>query len=354
MASPGGYAKLSALDEDEPVDEARSFRNCPSEKMIWPERTESFVSRWLFLWVTPMLKLGSREHLEHTDLWSLDPKECTAHNYPRFKILLADEHQRCKASGSEFALWRPVLALVKPQVLKAAALRVFNVGCSLSRPLVLQQVLLVVEGAPAWVEPEHAWMLAVGMMACSFGEFMGYSHYMHLVNKASWDLREAIIGMLYNHVADLNLGAKNSYSGGKITNLMSSDADRVRFMTIQLNLLWIIPIQFVVSLYLVISLLGPSGLVGLVMTLVLGPITRKFIGKLHKLQTDARKQTDERVRYVLECMSGIRILKVRTPHTCERSFRPAVDSVRHCPAPSVAVHGLGGKFRGQDRCCAGE
>ena len=79
----------------------------------------------------------------------------------------------------------------------------------------------------------------------------------------------------------------------------------------RLNLLWIVPIQFVVSLYLVVSLLGPSGLVGLVMTLLLTPITRRFIGKLHVLQTDARKETDERVRYVLECMSGIRILKVR-------------------------------------------
>lgn len=79
----------------------------------------------------------------------------------------------------------------------------------------------------------------------------------------------------------------------------------------RLNLLWIVPIQFVVSLYLVISLLGPSGLVGLAMTLLLTPITRRFIGKLHVLQTDARKETDERVRYVLECMSGIRILKVR-------------------------------------------
>jgi hypothetical protein len=53
---------------------------------------------------------------------------------------------------------------------------------------VLQQVLLVVEGSPAWVEPENAWMLAILMMLCSFGEFMGYGHYMHLVNKA-WPQR---------------------------------------------------------------------------------------------------------------------------------------------------------------------
>ena len=155
---------------------ARSFANCPNEKVIWPERSSSFVGRWLFLWVAPMLKLGSREHLEHSDLWSLDPQESTCTNYPKFKKLLADEHARCKSADCEFALWRPALNLVKKQVLQAAVLRVTNVGCSLARPLVLQQVLLVVEGSPAWVEPENAWMLAIGMMMCSFGEFMGYGH----------------------------------------------------------------------------------------------------------------------------------------------------------------------------------
>jgi hypothetical protein len=55
-----------------------------------------------------------------------------------------------------------------------------------------------------------------------------YGHYMHLVNKASWRLRESIIAVLYNHVTTLSAGAKATYSGGKITNLMSSDTDRVR------------------------------------------------------------------------------------------------------------------------------
>eukprot|EP01052_Picozoa_sp_SAG31_P005284 SAG31_NODE_230_length_19771_cov_90.041739_2_plen_71_part_00 len=43
--------------------------------------------------------------------------------------------------------------------------------------------------------------------------------------------------------------------------------------------------------------------------LLISPVTRKFIGKLHKLQKSARKETDGRVKYVLECMTGIRILK---------------------------------------------
>ena len=46
--------------------------------------------------------------------------------------------------------------------------------------------------------------------------------------------------------------------------VMSSDCDRLRFVVTQLNLLWIIPLQFIGALCLVINLLGPAGLMGLV------------------------------------------------------------------------------------------
>ena len=83
-----------------------------------------------------MLKLGSTQHLEHSDLWSLDPAESSSVNYAQFKSLLEAEHKRAKSANDKFALWRPALGLVRNQVLQAAVLRVTNTACSLLRPLV--------------------------------------------------------------------------------------------------------------------------------------------------------------------------------------------------------------------------
>jgi hypothetical protein len=69
------------------------------------------------------------------------------------------------------------------------------------------------------------------------------AHYMHVVNKAGWRVREALIGVLFRKVTWLSPGTKATYSTGKITNMMSSDCDRLRFVVTQLNLLWIIPVQ---------------------------------------------------------------------------------------------------------------
>ena len=91
---------------------------------------------------------------------------------------------------------------------------------------------------------------------------------MHVVNKAGWRVREALIGMLFRKVTWLSPGTKATYSSGKITNMMSSDCDRLRFVVTQLNLLWIIPLQFVGALALVINLLGPAGFMGLLLLML--------------------------------------------------------------------------------------
>ena len=241
LAGGMGAQKYSSIPEDEdvdalggPADPQRAFKNCPGERVEWPEYRASFLSRWFFMWVGPMLQLGSTVHLEHSDLWKLHPKETTEVSYGKFKKLYDAERTRAAENGTEFKLWRPVFHSVRTTVLQAAVLRLLNSACSLSRPLVMQQILLVIEGDDsAWVTKSQGWVLAILMMSLSFGEFMGYGHYMHLVNKASWRLRESIVALLYVHVTTLSAGARASYSGGKITNLMSSDTDRVRFMTIQ-------------------------------------------------------------------------------------------------------------------------
>jgi hypothetical protein len=68
MPSPQKYERVSTINEDDTTDakdKARNFENCPSQNVEWPEYQSSFFSRWFFLWVGPMLRLGEHAHLEH-------------------------------------------------------------------------------------------------------------------------------------------------------------------------------------------------------------------------------------------------------------------------------------------------
>jgi ATP-binding cassette subfamily C (CFTR/MRP) protein 1 len=83
------------------------------------------------------------------------------------------------------------------------------------------------------------------------------------------------VGATRRKVTWLSPGTKAAYSSGKITNMMSADCDRLRFVVTQLNLLWIIPLHFVGALCLVINLLGAAGFMGLLLLMFLAPVRRQ-------------------------------------------------------------------------------
>lgn len=326
--SPSGYAQIqTADDEDELKDPARRQKNCPHEDIVWPEYGSGLLSRLFFSWFAPMENLGAATPLEHSDLWALHERESTKHNYDAFMKLWDAEVKRADALDKDASVARVIFSSCKWVVLETAILRLLVTLSQFARPLAMQQILKVAEGDPSAIVSEgNAWMLAFIMFFAAMGEFMSYAHYMHVVNKAGWRVRESLIGMLFRKVTWLSPGTKATYSSGKITNMMSSDCDRLRFVVTQLNLLWIIPLQFIGALILVINLLGPAGIMGLLLLMVLAP-TQRWI--MRELQTNRRlglKETDERLKLVQEVMSGIRIIKFMS---WEDSFVGRIGDVRN-------------------------
>ena len=329
--SPSKYQRLNQTDDwsvEDVEDAIRSrVKKCPNENLVWPEYASGwFPSRLFFTWFAPMENLGCKAHLEHSDLWTLHENESTRYSLNGFEKLWEEECERAAAAGESAGLGQPMFKYVFWTCISGAALRL---TCSISqfaRPLLMQQILLVVEGSKdAIVGADMAWLLAIAMFLASVGDFLSYSHYMHIVNKGGWRLREALIGMLFKKVTWLSPGTKATYSSGKITNMMSSDCDRLRFVVTQLNLIWIIPLQFCMALALVINLLGPAGFVGLFLLMFLAPTQWWIMRQLHTNRRLGLKQTDKRLQLVQEVMSGIRIIKFMS---WEESFVERIGVVR--------------------------
>ena len=68
-------------------------------------------------------------------------------------------------------------------------------------PLLMQQILLVVEGSDeARVRPESAWMLAIAVGLCTAADFLCSAHYTWLTLKAAWHVRQSLVGLLFSKV----------------------------------------------------------------------------------------------------------------------------------------------------------
>jgi hypothetical protein len=278
MGSPGrvvqrgGKSMYEALVADDPdaggglVDSERTFKNCPNERTTWPEYDSSICSRMWFIWFNPIVKLGAKLPLEMTDLWVLHNKESSAKNVPEFMNLWEKERQRAAAKGEKPGLLRPVWQHSWRVVVPAGVLLLM--GCLTQfipglltqgvpgpvpwdplktqyntlktllgppdfglrdlwlsesyhprfiRPLLMMQILLIVEDSPEAIVPrEQGWLLAFAMAVTAVADFLSFSHYNMWVMKSAWRLRQALVGLLFSKVTKLSQGTKSSYSQGKI------------------------------------------------------------------------------------------------------------------------------------------
>ena len=262
-----------------------------------------------FTWFDPIVQLGSKvlhalsvaaallgwpsflSHsfvsqvpLEMSDLWTLHEKESSAKNVPEFMALWEEEVKRARSVGVKPGLLRPVWYHSWRIVVPSGILLLCGCIFQFLRPLLMMQILLIVENDPSAVVPrEQGWILAFAIGFCALCDFLSFSHYNMFVMKSAWRLRQALVGILFSKVCKLSQGTKASYSQGKITNMMSSDVDRLRMSVRRVNDLWLIPMRFCLALYFVVGILGTvPALSGLGVMIVLIPITKKFVKKLRK------------------------------------------------------------------------
>jgi hypothetical protein len=79
-------------------------------------------------------------------------------------------------------------------VLRAGGLLLLGNCAKWLMPLLMQQILLLVEGShEAWVQPENAYLLAIAVGLCTAVDFMCSAHYTWFTLKAAWHVRQSLV-----------------------------------------------------------------------------------------------------------------------------------------------------------------
>eukprot|EP01052_Picozoa_sp_SAG31_P044657 SAG31_NODE_7868_length_1579_cov_2.058108_1_plen_240_part_10 len=219
-------------------DSARGFSGCPGSAIAWPEANASWFSRLWFLWVTPMIQLGNRTHLEADDFWAIDDHDCCEANFRRFDVLWRLEEAAARRASRSVDILRPIVVFAAPMIVRTACLQLISVACKFIRPLLLQQILLLVEGQGGVVARDRGWVLALALFLTTVIDFLCSQHQGWQQYKQQVRVRAAVLGLLYRQLTQLSCGTKSAYSSGKITNMMDTDQSVLQTFTTQLNAMW--------------------------------------------------------------------------------------------------------------------
>ncbi|KAF3450335.1 hypothetical protein FNV43_RR06415 [Rhamnella rubrinervis] len=307
-----GYTPM----RNESLDDA-VYEELPGGEYISPERHANLFSRITFSWMNPLMKLGYRRPITEKDVWKLD-------TWDRTETLNA-KFQRCWAEESR----KP-----KPWLLRALNNSLggrfwwggfWKIGNDLSQfvgPLILNHLLQSMQqGEPAWIGYVYAFSIFVGVV---FG-VLCEAQYFQNVMRVGYRLRSTLIAAVFRKSLRLTHEARKKFASGKITNLMTTDAESLQQICQSLHTLWSAPFRIVIAMVLLYQQLGVASLLGALMLVLLFPIQTIVISRMQKLSKEGLQCTDRRIGLMNEILAAMDTVKC---YAWERSFESKVLSVR--------------------------
>ncbi|XP_011012566.1 PREDICTED: ABC transporter C family member 2-like isoform X6 [Populus euphratica] len=201
----------------------------------------------------------------------------------------------------------------------------FQIGNDASQfvgPLILNQLLKSMqEGDPAWIGYVYAFSIFAGVV---FG-VLCEAQYFQNVMRVGFRLRATLVAAVFRKSLRLTHESRRKFASGKITNLMTTDAEALQQICQSLHTLWSAPFRIIVAMVLLYQQLNVASLLGALMLVLLFPIQTFVISRMQKLSKEGLQRTDKRIGLMNEILAAMDTVKC---YAWESSFQAKVQGVR--------------------------
>ncbi|KAJ0980468.1 hypothetical protein J5N97_008723 [Dioscorea zingiberensis] len=289
----------------------------PCGEQICPERHVSIFSRISFAWMTPLMQLGYKRPIAVKDIWKLDTWDETE--------MLNSRFQTC---------WLKELQKNRPCLLKALHCSlgarfwlggVLKIGYDISQfvgTITLNFLLQSIQqGDPSWNNYLYAFFMFVGV---TFGSLCEGQYFQNVI-RVGFHMRSTLVAAVFNKALRLTQEGRKQFTSGKITNLMTTDAEALQGICLQLHGLWSAPFRIIVSIILLYMQLGVASLIGSLMMLLIFPIQIFTASKMREVSKVSRQCTDRRIGLMNEILGAMETVKC---YAWEKSFQCNVQNTR--------------------------
>ncbi|XP_031112556.1 putative ABC transporter C family member 15 [Ipomoea triloba] len=158
---------------------------------------------------------------------------------------------------------------------------------------------------------QSGYLLALGFLSAKMVETVAQRQWIFGARQLGLRLRAALISHIYQKGLVLSSQSRQSHTSGEIINLMSVDVQRITDFIWYLNIIWMLPIQISLAIYILHMNLGMGSLVALATTMVVMtiniPVTRIQKG----YQTKIMESKDERMKSTSEVLRNMKTIKLQ-------------------------------------------
>lgn len=307
-----GYSPVRNEYEDN-----TAYEELAGEEQICPERKANLISQITFAWVGQIMQLGYRRPITEKDVWQLDTWDRTETLHDSFQKSWAQEIQRPRPW-----LLRALYRSLGGRFLWGGFWKIGNDLAQFIGPIILNLLLQSMQrGDPAWIGYIYAFLIFVGVVLGVLSE----AQYFQNVMRVGYRLRSTLVAAVFRKSLRLTHESRKTFASGKITNLMTTDAEALQQICQSLHTMWSAPFRIVVALILLYGQLGVAALLGALLLILLFPIQTFIISKMQKLTKEGLQRTDKRIGLMNEILAAMDTVKC---YAWENSFQSKVQSVR--------------------------
>lgn len=319
------------------------------------ENNESWLSRFFFHWMNPLLKRGYQKDLKQPDdVYHLPYNLQTQTIRKRFNACWQKKNATLKwvsglanqdgssrllspindADGSCFPhgtsdIQKEVRFL---SVLNSAfGLRYFSLGIvrlvvsvfTFAGPLLLNRLVNFMETRQ---EPlSYGLLCAFGLFACSFLGALLHNQFEYEVHKVELMVRAAAVSTIYSKAVKASSTSLSRFSTGEVINFISTDSEQLTHFCFAFHEVWILPTEFAVTFYLLYQQVGLASLAGLGLTLLLVPVNKWIATRVMNNNFSFLEHKDTRLKLMTEILRGIQVVKF---YAWEKHFAAKVNTIR--------------------------
>uniref|UniRef100_G1PXL2 ATP-binding cassette sub-family C member 10 n=1 Tax=Myotis lucifugus TaxID=59463 RepID=G1PXL2_MYOLU len=259
------------------------------------EDGESWLSRFSYAWLAPLLARGARGNLQQ-------PQDVCRLPYRLHPTYLARVFQAHWQEGAQ--LWRALYGAFGRCYLALGLLKLVGTLLGFSGPLLLSLLVGFLEEGQ---EPlSNGLLYALGLAAGSVLGAVLQNQYGYELRKVTLQARGAVLNILYRKASQL--GPRRP-PVGEALNLLGTDSERLLNFAGSFHEAWGLPLQLAITLYLLHQQVGVAFVGGLILALLLVPVNKVIATRIMASNQEMLQHKDTRVKLMTELLSGMRVIK---------------------------------------------
>ncbi|GFO14038.1 canalicular multispecific organic anion transporter 1 [Plakobranchus ocellatus] len=192
-----------------------------------------------------------------------------------------------------------------------------------SGPFLLKGLILQVQNStyPQW----FSYVLALTLLLASWVQTVFYHQHYHFAMTSGLRMKTALMSAIYKKSLRLDTHAQRSTTTGEVVNLMAVDCQRIQDVMSYTFMIWSIPLQIGIAVYLLWITIGLPVISGVALLVLLVPFNILMAYNQGRLQRENLEWKDKRIKMTSEVLSGIKVLKL---YAWEESFQDKIMEIR--------------------------